>query len=78
MIKTILKLTFALGITYWLVSSGKLDLNLVKSLLNYKVQLLITFLLIFIQVATTSLRWRMLLRTQISKPISIIQNIKIT
>ncbi|MBT6326920.1 MAG: flippase-like domain-containing protein [Bdellovibrionales bacterium] len=78
MIKTILKLTFALGITYWLVSSGKLDFNLVKSLFDYKIQLLIAFLLIILQVVIASLRWRMLLRTQISKPISIIQNIKLT
>lgn len=64
MIKTFLKFILATGLLYWLLSSGKLDLSLVKKSFEVGPQWLIALFLIVIQAFLAAFRYKLLLETK--------------
>ncbi len=69
MIKTLLKFLLAIGLIYWLASSGKLDFSLVKKSLTAGPQMWIGLLLMFIQILLCGYRYKLLLETKTKKPL---------
>lgn len=69
MIKTLLKFLLAIGLIYWLVSSGKLDFSLVKKSLMVGPQMWIGFLLLLVQIFIGAYRYKLLLETKAKKPL---------
>lgn len=70
MFKTVLKFLFAFALIYWLISSGKLDLSLVKKSFEVGPQWLIALLLIFVQICLGAYRYKLLLQTKSQKNLS--------
>lgn len=78
MIKTILKFIFATGIIYWLVSSGKLDFNLITKSFNTGYGWLICICSIMIQAVLSAYRWKLILKPGIKSKIPNLAMIKLT
>ena len=70
MLKIILKLGFAIGILYWLISNGKLDFKLLLKVANTPHLILAAFSLVVLQNIFNSLRWIEILKTQTNRTIS--------
>ena len=64
MVKTILKIAFSGGLFAWLISQGKIDLSLLKSLSQTPSIIAIGLLLVISQNAFNVLRWIQILATQ--------------
>lgn len=61
LIKTLLKLTVAGGLVYWLVDSGKLDFGILKEVLNYPERLAISMSLVIVNLFIVTYRWKSIL-----------------
>ncbi len=77
MIRTFLKLLFAGGLLYWLISSGKLDLSLIKKSFEGGPQWIIALFLIFAQAVIGTFRYKILLETKSSKPLPFLQILRL-
>ncbi len=75
-LKLLLKLLFAVGILYWLVSQNKLDYSLVIRSLKSPVLWLSCFILLLFQICLGAVRWRIILKTQM-KEISLKEVLRI-
>lgn len=64
MAKIFLKFIFALALIYWLITSGKLDLTLIKRSFETGPQWLIAFCLLFVQANLATYRYKLLLETK--------------
>ncbi len=73
MIKTLLKFLLALALIFWLYSSGKLDLSLVKKSLAMGPQWIFAIILIAMQAFTGTYRYKILLQTKSKKQLSFIK-----
>ena len=62
MIKPLIKASIAIGIFYWLISSGKLDFSLVLESLKHPFSFILGAILIIIQIAGAAFRFGYLLR----------------
>ena len=69
MIKSLLKLLFAISLLYWLIHSGKLDLTLIQKSFYIGPQWLIAILLIALQASLAAFRYRILLQTKSQNPL---------
>lgn len=69
MLKTILKFAFAIGLLYWLASSGKLDFSLISKSIQAGPQWLITMALVLVQILLCAFRYKLLLETKTKKPL---------
>ncbi len=70
MFKNALKLIVAIALVYWLISSGKLDLSLVKKSFEVGTGWLWAILLIFIQICLGAFRYKFLLETKSKKKLN--------
>lgn len=61
LIKTLLKLTVAGGLVYWLVDSGKLDFGILREVLNYPERLAISMSLVIVNLLLVTYRWKSIL-----------------
>jgi uncharacterized protein (TIRG00374 family) len=77
MIKTLLKFLFAAALLYWLITSGKLDLTLIRKSFEVGPQWLVAFLLLASQSAIGAYRYKLLLETKCPKPLSFFQVLKL-
>lgn len=78
MIKILLKFIFAIALLYWLVTSGKLDLSLVKKSFEVGPQWAIAFLLMVIQAVLGAYRYKILLGTKNQTPIPFLHVLRLT
>lgn len=82
MLKTIflnlLKVVIAGGLIYWLLSSGKLDFNLLGSLKEYPVALATAVILSIINFWLISYRWKSILKARSTVDIPLFGMLKIT
>lgn len=76
LIKTFLKLFVAFALIYWLLKSGKLDLNLLSELGNNPWGLLVAFILALTNIWIISIRWRGILKARNSAHIPLLGLIK--
>lgn len=67
MFKTALKFIFAIALLYWLISSGKLDLSLIRKSFEVGPQWFIALGLIFTQICLGAYRYKLLLETKSQK-----------
>lgn len=77
MIKSLLKLLFAVALVYWLISSGKLDLTLIRKSFQVGPQWLIAFILVATQSLLGTFRYRLLLETKTQKSLGLLQVLKL-
>lgn len=70
MLKNFLKFIIAIALIYWLISSGKLDLSLVKRSFEVGPQWLLALFLVFIQICLGTFRYKFLLETKAQKKLS--------
>ncbi|EQC52472.1 lysylphosphatidylglycerol synthase transmembrane domain-containing protein [Bacteriovorax sp. DB6_IX] len=70
MIAASFKIFFAVGILFWLVSSGKLDFKLMNDLLNSGSNLSWGLFFILLSITLTSLRWKFILEVKASRKLS--------
>lgn len=77
MFKTILKLTFAAALIYWLASSGKLDFSLIRKSFQAGPQWIIATVLILIQTLLGAFRYKLLLETKSKKPLRFLEILKL-
>lgn len=66
MVAASFKVFFAVGIIFWLVSSGKLDFNLLNDLLNSGPNLAYGLLFLVCTTSITSFRWKLILELKTS------------
>lgn len=78
MLKIILKFTFATGIIYWLVSSGKLDFSLISKSFSVGYGWLFCILCIITQDIISAFRWKLILKPGIKSKLPNLQMIKLT
>jgi uncharacterized membrane protein YbhN (UPF0104 family) len=82
MLKTILlnllKLSLAAALIGWLISSGKLDFNLLTSLKDHPEAVILAFFLTFINFCLTSVRWKSILNARSQVDIPLFGMLKIT
>lgn len=78
MLKAILKITFAVGIIYWLLTSGKLDLALISKSLALPHLWIITIGLLVLQDIISAVRWKLLLEIKSKKKFPSLKIIKLT
>ena len=78
MIRTILKLSVAVGLLTYLVSNGKLDFKLILKALESPVLYLVGLFMILIQCSINAIRWKLILSTQTSEKIPSLFIIMIT
>jgi len=63
-IKTILKFVFAFGIIYWLIQSGKLDLNLLAKAMKDPLRMSVGFIFILINLMLVTWRYFIIITTK--------------
>lgn len=78
MVKTILKFIFASAIIYWLVSSGKLDFNLITKSFSIGYGWLICILCIITQDVISAFRWKLILKPGVKSKLPNLAMIKLT
>jgi len=64
MIKTLLKFIFAIGLVYWLLSSGKLDLSLIGKSIHHGPEWILAILIIITQAFLGAYRYKMIIETK--------------
>ncbi|MGZ3787673.1 MAG: lysylphosphatidylglycerol synthase transmembrane domain-containing protein [Bacteriovorax sp.] len=77
MIKTVLKFSFAIALIYWLISSGKLDLSLVKKSFEVGPQWFIALVLLFVQICLGAFRYKLLLETKGQKTLRFFEILRL-
>jgi len=70
MIAASFKIFFAVGIIFWLISSGKLDFKLMNDLLNSGPHLASGLVFILFSIMITSFRWKLILGVKAAERIS--------
>lgn len=82
MLKTIiinsLKILLAVGLIYWLISSGKLDFQLLKSLKEHPLAIFLATALCILNFILISFRWKTILRARSQVTLPIMGLLKIT
>jgi uncharacterized membrane protein YbhN (UPF0104 family) len=82
MVKTIiintLKILVAASLIYWLVSSGKLDFELLKKLKDHPMAVLLACFLSILNFVIISLRWKTILKARSQVPLPMTGLLKIT
>ena len=74
----LLKLSLAAALIGWLISSGKLDFNLLTSLKNHPGAVILAFFLTFINFCLISVRWKSILKARSQVEIPLLGMLKIT
>lgn len=77
MLKILLKIFFALALLYWLITSGKLDLSLIKKSFEAGPQWIIAFFLTISQTFIGAYRYKTLLETKGQKKIAFFHVLKL-
>ena len=77
MIKTLLKFGFAIALLYWLITSGKLDLSLIRKSFEVGPQWIIAFFLVLTQSILGAYRYKLLLETKAEKALGFFQVLRI-
>lgn len=77
-VKIILKVALALGIIYWLLTSGKLDFSLIGQSFSKGYGWLACLIFLAIQDMISSLRWRWLLKVNSDKKFPFLDMIRVT
>lgn len=70
MVAASFKIFFAIGIIFWLISSGKLDFKLMNDLLDSGTNLSFGLVFILISILLTSFRWKLILEVKTSKKLA--------
>lgn len=78
MIKTILKMSVALGLLAYLISNGKLDFKIILRALENPKFYIAGFLLVLAQCTINAMRWKLILSTQTKEKIPTIFIILVT
>lgn len=78
MLKTALKLIFAVAIIWYLITSGKLDFSLLGKAVSSETWWWVALLLMMAQAAVSSIRWKWLLETGTKKTLPFIPLVKLT
>ena len=78
MFKTIAKFSLAALLIWWLLTSGKLDLSLVKKLIQDSNNWIYAAGIFFFQVSLSGIRWRLILKTRSENIIPIRKIISLT
>ena len=63
-ILNILKFSFAIGLVYWLVNSGKLDFSLAKDIFRNPIFVMSIILFMFLDQVLVAYRWKIILMTK--------------
>jgi glycosyltransferase 2 family protein len=74
---TFVKISIALGLIYWMIVSGKLDLSLISKIIKYPQTLIISLLLLTLNLCLGSFRWSLLINDQLDKKINYYNILKI-
>lgn len=78
MIKTLLKIVFAVGIITWLLKSGRLDFSLLSESFNSGYNWLWCILIFTAQIIFAALRWRIILKIKSTQKLPVIKVFSLT